>query len=247
MTVPPLPPENSQDWYGHYTALHQAASSGWVYDVGTDAYIQFTGRTFVGPHDPADKGVTDFGDADVWLNTAEPPAGPGLAPVFEPGMWSVPPHTARSTAAINVGGMIVVPFWVTRQATVDAIGCEVTTAAVGSTIELALFDGFDQAASKVAQAATVGGDTVTAWATAALPQPVELEPGLYGVSVLTLGAAPTLRVISAMPFAAPTPTPGGANPGARARAVGTTVAATPAALPALQAFATTPLVGLRAA
>lgn len=119
---------------------------------------------------------------------------PGGLRRMRPGFYYTNPHDPGSTTIsyLNAGDAYVVPIWVPTQTTIDQLALNVTTAAAGSTITLALYDadGYDQPRTKLAQSAALDTSTI-GWKAATVG--LTLQPGYYWIGVLTLGGAPRVN------------------------------------------------------
>lgn len=179
------------------------------------------------------------------------PTGPmGSAGLFTGLRYYASPSSARTTASVADGVACAHPFWVGQTTTFERIGAEVTTAVAASAVRLGVYadTGRGSPGARILDAGTIDSTTTGA---KEITISTTLQPGLYWLTTVAQGGAPTMRAHNGTLF------PVGAGSLAAATGAGgiftgvltaaTVSGALPATYPAVanyQAFS--PLVALKA-
>lgn len=121
--------------------------------------------------------------------------GGSVAAQFVSGLYGVPPHVTRTTAAPAVDAAYYVPFRVNRAVTISSLGVESTVGVAASTARIGIYAdaaGFNTPGALLAQTGDLA-TTGTGMVEAAVSIP--LTPGLYWTAVLahSTTVAATLR------------------------------------------------------
>lgn len=112
-----------------------------------------------------------------------------------PGAYYGPGSGVTSTAATVANRLSAMPLWVPEAFTAVSIECEVTALAAGGTIRLGIYAAApttDKPGALVLDAGTV---TTDASGVKALTISQALEPGLYWLTAVPQGGAPTVRTV----------------------------------------------------
>lgn len=126
-------------------------------------------------------------------------AGTGLATEFRSALWTTPPHSTLTTAALSTDTLYLSAFRVNRTTTIDCLGVEVTATSANTTAKMGIWNNGAYDLPGGLLTATTDLDThtgnVLACSTLMTQGAVTLGPGTYwvGVAFQTATPAPTVR------------------------------------------------------